>query len=201
MVSMGLIVSPAELHALLARDPAIRLLDVRTPAEYETVHISGAYNVPLDALVEHGPEIRAHVDAPVVLVCQSGQRSRQAETALRESGVASLHVLDGGVNAWIAAGLPVRRGAQRLSMERQVRLAAGSLAVAGGLLAVVLHPLFGLVAAFIGGGLVRSGLTGSCDMATLLGKLPYNRRATCDVRAMVAALKAGMPPATAREGA
>jgi hypothetical protein len=109
-------------------------------------------------------------------------------------------VLDGGMNAWVAAGLPVRRGVNRLSMERQVRLAAGALAAFGGLLAVAVHPLFGLLSAFVGGGLVRSGITGSCEMATLLGKLPYNRRVTCDVRAMVAALKAGIPPITARRG-
>src|SRR5919106_1044920 len=104
MTTMPAVLRAEQLSEVLAARPDTRMLDVRTPAEYETVHISGAYNVPLDALGEHGREIRAHVSAPVVLVCQSGQRSRQAEAALRASGMAALHVLDGGMNAWLAAG-------------------------------------------------------------------------------------------------
>src|SRR5690554_1215955 len=99
---------PAVLDAervgrLLADGAAIRLLDVRTPAEFETVHIPGAYNVPLDALAEYREELHRHVAAPVVLVCRSGQRARRAEQALREIGMDNLHVLDGGMGAWEAA--------------------------------------------------------------------------------------------------
>src|SRR5688572_33355422 len=122
------VIRPTELAELLAEHPEIRLLDVRTPAEYETVHIRGAYNVPLDTLGEHGAEIRTNVTEPVVLVCQSGQRARKAEVALCGAGMPNLHVLDGGVNGWLAAGLPVVRGATRISLERQVRIGAGALA-------------------------------------------------------------------------
>jgi rhodanese-related sulfurtransferase len=189
------VIQPDQLEALLRDRPDIRLLDVRTPGEHETVHIRGAYNVPLGTLGEHGVEIRAHVEAPVVLICQSGQRARKAEEALRAAGMPNLHVLEGGVNGWTAAGKPVVRGAKRISLERQVRIAAGFLAAAGGILALTLDPLFALLPAFMGSGLVFAGVTDSCAMAMLLSTVPYNRPATCDVGAMVGALKTGAPPA------
>lgn len=188
------VIRPDQLEMILSDDPGIRLLDVRTPGEYESVHIRGAYNVPLDTLDEHGPEIRAHVDQPLVLICQSGQRARKAEAALKNAGMPNLHVLEGGVNGWIAAGKPVQRGRDRISLERQVRIVAGGLAAAGGLLAVLVNPLFGLVPAFIGSGLVFAGVTDTCGMAMVLSLLPYNRPATCDVEAMVRALKSGAEP-------
>lgn len=187
------VLSPAATAALAVG--AARLLDVRTPGEYETAHIRGAYNVPLDTLAEHAREIRENVETPIVLVCQSGQRARKAEEALRQAGLANLHVMDGGVNGWMAAGLPVVRGARKLSLERQVRIAAGALAATGGLLGAFVHPLFGLLAAFVGSGLVFAGLTDTCGMAMLLARLPYNRPATCDVGAMVRALSDGRAPA------
>jgi rhodanese-related sulfurtransferase len=188
------VIRPDQIDELLREHPELRLLDVRTPGEYESVHIRGAYNVPLDTLGEHGPDIRAHVDEPVVLICQSGQRARKAEEALRGAGMPNLHVLDGGVNGWMAAGKPVQRGRKRLSLERQVRIAAGALAATGGVLAVAVNPLFGLLSAFIGSGLVFAGVTDTCGMAMLLSRLPYNRPATCDVEAMVRALKTGTEP-------
>ena len=185
------VLRPADVAALVQHEPRVRLLDVRTAGEYESVHITGAYNVPLDTLSEHSREIRASVQDPIVLVCQSGQRARKAEEALRAAGLENLHVLDGGISAWIAAGLPVVRGAKKLSLERQVRVAAGALAATGGLLAAILHPAFGWLAAFVGGGLVFAGITDTCGMAMLLAKLPYNRPATCDVGAAVRALSEG----------
>src|SRR5215831_5688327 len=106
-MSLPAVLSPLELARLAQNYRAIRLLDVRTPAEFEAEHIEGAYNVPLDTLAEHGPEIRAGVSGLVVLVCRSGQRARKAEEALKGAGMTNLHVLDGGIAAWTAAGLPV----------------------------------------------------------------------------------------------
>ena len=132
-----------------------------------------------------------------MLVCQSGQRARKAEEALRAAGMPNLHVLDGGVNGWLASGLPVVRGANRLTMERQVRIAAGALAATGGVLAIAVNPLFALLPAFVGSGLVFAGVTNTCGMAMLLARLPYNRAASCDVAATVRALADGAPPVTA----
>ncbi len=194
LLSLPPVLRPDELAHLLETSPDVRLLDVRTPAEYETVHIWGAYNVPLDLLGEHGPEIRATIAEPVVLICQSGQRARKAEAALRAAGMPNLHVLDGGVNGWNAAGHPVVRGVERLSLERQVRIVAGGLAALGGLLAVTMNPLFAILPAFVGSGLVFAGVTNTCGMGMLLARLPYNRPATCDVGAMVRALLEGSAP-------
>jgi rhodanese-related sulfurtransferase len=192
-LSLSPVLTPAELAQALAAAPAARLLDVRTPAEYETAHIAGAYNVPLDALGEHAREVRSVPD-PVIVICQSGQRARVAEEALRKSGMANLHVLNGGVNGWIAAGQPVVRGAQRMSLERQVRIVAGALATVGAALALLMSPWFSLLPLLIGTGLVFAGLTNTCGMALLLARLPYNRPARCDVGAMVRAFAQGAQP-------
>src|SRR5688500_7343132 len=189
------VIRPPELAQLLSEHPEVRLLDVRTPTEYETVHIRGAYNVPLDLLGEHGAEIRINVADPVVLVCRSGQRARKAEEALKAAGMANLHVLDGGMAAWTAAGQPVRQGAPRMSLERQVRIAAGAMAATGGFLALFVNPLFAALPAFVGSGLVFAGVTDTCAMGMLIAKLPHNRPASCDVPAMVRALTTGAAPA------
>ena len=92
------------------------------------------------------------------------------------------------MNAWEAAGHAVERGRERLSLERQVRIAAGALAATGGVLALLVNPLFALVPTFVGSGLVFAGLTNTCAMAMVLSRLPYNRTAACDVDAVVAGL-------------
>jgi rhodanese-related sulfurtransferase len=193
------VVNAERLDEIVRERHDLRLLDVRSPAEYESAHIGGSYNVPLETLGEHAAEISEDVDAPVVLVCRSGARARQAEETLRRVGMPNLHVLDGGLNGWILAGKPVRRGRERISLERQVRIAAGALAAAGGLLALKAHPRFGLLSAFVGGGLVFAGVTDTCGMARMLAKLPYNQ-AGCDVEAMVEALKQGESPVQPEQG-
>ena len=195
MTAAAPLLAPADLARLRADRPDVRLLDVRTPGEFEAEHIDGAYNVPLDTLAEHASEIHAGVAGPVVLVCRSGQRARKAEAALAAAGMPELHVLDGGMTAWTAAGLPTRRGAPRMSLERQVRIAAGALAATGGLLALFVDPRFAALPAFVGGGLVFAGVTDTCAMGLLLARLPYNRAASCDVQAMVRALATGAAPA------
>jgi rhodanese-related sulfurtransferase len=180
-----------ELSALLTNDRTARLLDVRTPSEFENSHISGAYNVPLDQLHEHANEVRA-ATGPVVLICQSGQRAQRAEAVLRAAGMANVHVLDGGMKAWMAATLPVNSIRARVSLERQVRIAAGGMVAAGAIAALTVSPLFAIVPAAIGSGLVFSGVTDTCAMAMVLARLPYNRgAATCDTETIVRQFLAG----------
>jgi len=164
-----------------------RVLDVRTPGEFETAHIAGAYNVPLDLLREHRDEIIRHLDAEVVLVCRSGQRAAQAEETLRAAGLCNVHILDGGITAWDAKGFAVNRGAQRWDLERQVRLVAGSIVLTS-ILGSIAAPKLKWVAAAIGGGLSMAALTNTCAMGMALSKLPYNRGATCDAQTVVAQL-------------
>ena len=191
------LLAPELLARQLNQQPELRLLDVRTAGEYESAHIAGAYNVPLDTLAEHAREIQSQVTVPVVLVCQSGSRARRAEDTLKAAGMPNLHVLEGGMNAWFANGYPVRSRRPRWSLERQVRTVAGTLVASGALLALAQNPWFALVPAIVGSGLVFSGVTDTCGLGLLLSRLPYNRPASCDVGAMVAALKAGLEPSAA----
>lgn len=194
------VIQPDDLEILLAKRVDVRLIDVRTPGEFESAHIRGSYNVPLDVLPEHAREIAADDRTHFVLVCQSGARARKAEEALRQSGMARLHVLDGGMNGWLAAKKPARLGPKRISLERQVRIIAGSLSAVGGALALAANPWFAALPLMVGSGLVFAGVTDTCGMAMVLSKLPYNCAASCDVPAMVQALKRGDEPVPLTRG-
>ncbi|MFP5252835.1 MAG: rhodanese-like domain-containing protein [Actinomycetes bacterium] len=177
------------LRERLTTDNTPRILDVRTPAEFETAHIPGAYNVPLDTLREHRAELRRHLGDDVVLVCRSGARAAQAEEALAGVGLPGLRVLDGGMVAWESADAPVNRGRQTWELERQVRLVAGGL-VAAGVLGSVKVPALKWLAGAIGVGLTGAALTNTCAMGKALSKMPWNRTGSpCDVDELVAALR------------
>jgi len=177
-------VGVAELQAMRAEDPALHVIDVRTPGEYETGHIEGSYNVPLDLLPEHARDLAA-LDHHVVLVCQSGARATKALEQLVAAGKSNLRLLQGGMSAWNASGAPVaRRNDTRWAMDRQVRLVAGSVVLAS-VLASVAFPPARFLAGFIGAGLTFSAVTNTCGMAMMLAKLPYNRGAGCDMGAVL----------------
>lgn len=175
-----------ELSTLLKSDRTVRLLDVRTAGEFENAHINGAYNVPLDQLHEHQQEIRA-ATGTVVLICQSGRRAERAEVLLLKAGMANVHVLEGGMNAWLASHLEVRRLRSRMSLERQVRIVAGAIAAAGGIAALTVSQWFAIVPSLIGSGLVFAGITDTCMMGMMLARLPYNQGTgmTCDTESIV----------------
>ena len=181
------VIGSAELGDLLNSPRPPRLIDVRTPGEFETVHIAGAYNVPLDLLREHRDEIGEHLERDVVLVCRSGQRAAQAEDTLRAAGLVNVHVLDGGMTAWESAGLPVNRGTERWDLERQVRLVAGSIVVSS-VLGSIVAPKLKWLAAGMGSGLAYAALSNTCAMGMLLARLPYNRGPSCDLDTIVAQL-------------
>jgi rhodanese-related sulfurtransferase len=165
-----------------------RIIDVRTPAEFESMHIPGSYNIPLDLLGEHREELASHLDQPVVLVCQSGNRAAQAEQRLAAAGMPNVHVLDGGIVAWERANHEVVRGEQRWDLERQVRLVAGFLVVLG-ILGSLVVPELKYLSGAIGAGLMFAALTNTCTMGMMLAKLPYNRRVpSCDVDTIVGQL-------------
>ena len=123
------VIDVTQLQQLQLEDPAIRILDVRTGGEFENSHIPGSYNVPLDTLGEHVRDL-ADVEHPVVLVCQSGGRASQAHEKLTEAGKATLHILEGGMTSWQAAGGDLTVGnTTRWAMDRQVRFVAGTFAI------------------------------------------------------------------------
>lgn len=160
-----------ELAAALAGQAPPAVIDVRLPAEYDAVHLSPSLLVPLDQIARRRAELPR--DRELVLVCRTGARARLAAAAL--TGLRT-RVLEGGLVAWQEAGHPVVEGVAHMSLERQVRIAAGVLAGIGGLLAVTASRWFGVLPALVGAGLVYAGLTDRCGMALVLGKLPYNRR-------------------------
>lgn len=189
-------IDPRTVADWLRRDRDIRIIDVRTPAEYESAHIPGSYNVPLDTLGEHAAELRRHVDEPVVLVCQSGDRAEQAGQRLAAAGMDTIKVLAGGMSAWQSTESPVNRGHQRWSLERQVRLVAGSIVLAG-VVGSITVPRLKYLAGAIGAGLTFAALSDTCMMGSLLARLPYNRTATCDVDTIVAQLATASQSGTA----
>lgn len=167
------------------------MLDVRSGAEFQTAHIPGSYHVPLDTLGEHCADI-CGVDDDVILVCQSGGRARQAADKLADAGMESMHVLDGGIASWIAAGGDVVRGGEKWALERQVRLVAGSVVLAS-VLASTRWPAAKWGAGFVGGGLSFAALSNTCAMGNLLSRLPYNQADTGDVPETVEALIEARP--------
>jgi len=155
--------------------PAPLVIDVRSAAEYEAVHIRGSYHVPLSILAEHTDDLAAHLTEPVVLVCQSGVRAEQARRRLAASGLARARVLDGGVPAYASAGGDIVRGRRAWALERQVRLVAGAVVLAGLTAGRFLSPKARLLAGSIGAGLTVSSLTDTCAMGAALARMPWNR--------------------------
>jgi len=162
--------------ALPAAGSGALLLDVRTAAEFSALHLPGSVLVPLDALdPARVRELMAGKSA-CVLLCQSGGRARRAAEKLHAAGLDNLLVVEGGVAACAAAGLPVNRGAGVISLERQVRIAAGLIVLTGAALAWWMHPAWVGLSAFVGAGLVFAGVTDFCGMGLLLARMPWNRR-------------------------
>lgn len=153
------------------------VIDVRSAAEFESLHVRGSYNVPLPLLSEHTDELAARLGKRVVLVCQSGVRAEQARQRLGTAGIGTALVLTGGVPGFAAAGGDVVRGAQRWDLERQVRMAAGTLVVGGLLAGKFVSPKLRLLAGAIGTGLTFSAATNTCAMGNMLSKMPWNKTA------------------------
>lgn len=167
------VVPPRDADMLRRARADLVLLDVRTSAEYASEHIEGARLIPLDRLQEKKHELK---DArAVIVVCRSGSRAQLAADQLSDLG-AKVQVLEGGMLAWRAAGLPVKEGARRvLSLDRQVQLVVGGAVLLGTAAGAFLHPWALAVPAFFGAGLAFAGATGTCALAMILGRMPWNQ--------------------------
>jgi rhodanese-related sulfurtransferase len=166
-------VDPRTLQGWLAAGDAV-LVDVRERGMYASERIAGATSTPLEEL--DPSRLPGRPGQRLVFNCQVGVASGKAAARLAEAGRADVYNLAGGLAAWKAAGLPVIRdpGAP-MPIARQVQIAAGSMVVVGTLLGATLSPWWLVLSGFIGAGLVFSGATGSCAMAAVLMKLPFNR--------------------------
>jgi len=150
------------------------MIDVREYPEFAAGHIEGSQWVPLGAI--SATSALWNRGEPLTLICKSGKRAEQARQLLAACGFTSLSVLKGGVDEWQAAGRPLVSVVRPpWSMERQVRITAGSLVLLTLALAYLISPLFVTGTAFIGAGLVFAGVSDTCMMGSLLAKLPWNR--------------------------
>ncbi|OMH27701.1 sulfurtransferase [Tersicoccus phoenicis] len=170
-------VAPQVLREWMDQHEDLVVIDVRSAAEFESLHIRGSYNVPLPLLTEHAADLASRLGERVVLVCQSGVRAEQARQKLATAGVDTAAVLDGGAPGFASAGGDVVRGRSTWGMERQVRMAAGSLVLAGLAGGRFVSPKLRTVAGAIGAGLAFSAASNTCAMARALGVLPWNRSA------------------------
>lgn len=172
-------ISPTELGELLGAGSILDLIDVRTPPEFREVHLAQARNIPLDQLdLKVVAQERRSQDQPLYIICQSGGRGRQACARLRSAGADNVVNVEGGTLACVQAGLPVIRGPRTISLERQVRIAAGALVLLGTALGFFVRPVILLLPAFVGAGLVFAGITDTCGMGLLLARMPWNRSGT-----------------------
>ncbi len=172
------------LPALVGADEVVRrvravgagsVIDVRSPVEVLGESVPGAVAVPLDQLEARLDEVRA-VPAPRLLLCRSGARAGKAMETLTALGVDGLSVMSGGLEAYRAAGGSTVSAGSHMSLERQVRVAAGSLSLLGVILGFLLHPGFFGLSGFVGAGLVFAGVTDWCGMGLLLARAPWNQR-------------------------
>jgi len=169
MVTAPFLIDPVTAASL----PGVQLIDVRCPSDFESRHARGARNLPVDRLTPQS--LAGELNVPVILMSEAGQRARLAREMLRYCDRQVL-VVEGGLAAWKAAGLPLVRGSGGVvALDRQVRIAVGSLVLLGVALAALVHPGFIWLAGFCGAGLVFAGVTDSCGMALALARLPWNR--------------------------
>lgn len=169
-------ISPEQLNQLKVSGQEVELIDVRTPMEFQEVHVEFARNIPLDRLEAAGLHaVGSDPFRTVYTICRSGGRGQQACERLHALGMTNAVNVEGGTRGWEQAGLPVTRGKKVISLERQVRIAAGTLVLTGILLGVFVHPYWLGLSAFVGAGLIFAGVTDYCGMALLLAKMPWNR--------------------------
>jgi rhodanese-related sulfurtransferase len=171
-------ITPEQLNDMMQAGQRVDLIDVRTPAEFREVHVTFARNVPLDQ-VAIATTATGGIGAsqPLYVICRTGGRAKQACEKLMRAGQPNVVSVEGGTRAWEAAGLPVARGEAMISLERQVRIAAGLLVMLGSALAYFVHPYWLGLTAFVGAGLVFAGITDACGMGLLLAKMPWNQAA------------------------
>lgn len=170
-------ISPQTLAELCKGSKPIDLIDVRTPVEFQEVHVAVAQNVPLDRLdpATVQQSRNGSKDEPLYLICRSGSRGRQACEKFLAAGFTNILNVEGGTLACVEQGLPVVRGKKAISLERQVRIAAGLLVLIGAVLGWLVDPAFIALSAFVGAGLVFAGVTDTCGMGLMLAKMPWNQ--------------------------
>ena len=172
-------ISPQEFHQLDG-DKALLKIDVRTLAEIDSEHYAGCIDMPLQQL--NTDKVKSALTnqngsdkTPIYLVCGSGMRAQKAAKQLSDQLINPLIIVSGGIQAIKAAGIPTVKGRSSIiSLERQVRIAAGSLVLVGAIVGTFISPLGYGLSAFVGAGLIFAGITDTCAMGMLIARLPWN---------------------------
>ncbi len=174
-------ISALEFSAIVANSPECCKIDVRTSAEHAACHVTGVDLYPLqnidpDAMAQ---EIDQKANGkPVYILCKAGGRAKQAAEKLNGKTASDIYVVEGGTDACVELGsIPVYIGDSQavMSLERQVRIAAGALVVLGVVLRYIVAPQFVWLSAFVGAGLMFAGLTDTCAMGMLIARMPWNK--------------------------
>jgi len=170
-------ISPLQVVSRIKNGEKIHLVDVRAPGEFNAVHAEGAILCPLDNLNPRqlAQQLGLSSTAPAALLCASGNRAKKAAEKFFSEGIPHCLVVEGGTHAWEVAGLPVTKGKGVISIERQVRIGAGTMVLVGVLLGHYVHPGWYFLSGFIGCGLIFAGTTDWCGMGLLLAKMPWNQ--------------------------
>lgn len=168
-------ISPSDLqdHLIKQEIASEQIVDVRTPIERQEVFVAGSRSIPLDSLeqsAEFLPEGKT-----LYLMCRSGARALKAQEILKAQGHENSVIVSGGMQAWEKGALPVERGKAVMSLERQVRIAAGGFALLGAILGFLVHPAWHYLSGFVGAGLVFAGLTDTCAMGLAIARMPWNK--------------------------
>ena len=174
-------IEPNKLAALMEQKADLCLLDVRTPAEFQTIRAAGAKSLPLNDLQPKKFMAGAgNSTQPIYLICKSGGRSTKAAELFINEGFDNVVSVEGGTEAWASAGLPVERaGRNVLPLDRQVQTVAGLMILTGAAIGTFVNPWGWALSAFVGVGMTMAGLTGFCPMGILLAAMPWNQGGNC----------------------
>lgn len=175
-------ISVGEFYQIYSNADGALLVDVRTQAEFQSQHVPNSKCIPLDELNREAiAQHQQHPDQPVYLICRSGNRSGMALRKLSDAEFNHAVSVSGGIMAWQDAGYPVNAGGRKvISLDRQVRITAGTLAAVGTLLGLFVNQWCFILPLGIGCGLVFSGLTDTCALGAVLAKMPWNKGACAD---------------------
>lgn len=172
-------ISPQQAKILI--DKGAVLIDIREGDERARASISGSAHMPLSR-IETYKSAPAEAGQVIVYHCKTGNRTSVNAAKLQEKTQCEAYILDGGIDAWRAAGLPlaspVAAATERkppIELMRQVQIVAGSLALTGVVLGMNVAPEWFYLSGFVGAGLLFSGVSGFCPMAYLVKKMPWNR--------------------------
>jgi len=180
-------IDPQALNDLSQR-AEVEIIDVRSPAEYRSLHIPDALLSPLDMLDPAAimKSRKLSSDAPLFIACQAGTRAlfiacqagtraKKAQDIFKKAGFENCCVIEGGIAAWAAKGLPVNKGKSVIPVDRQTRIVVGTMILIGLALGYFVNPAFLLLSAIGGCGMIYAGITDLCPLADMIAKLPWNK--------------------------